>query len=123
MRGDAARVRALLSEDPQRIHERGAHDFALLWYTAIGGGRVELAELLLDAGAEVERQHHLGTTALHWAAMRGQVDLAALLLERGADPNRAGRKFGGTPETPLELALGRDQQDVAALLRDRGARV
>lgn len=122
MRGDLARARALLAEDPLRIHERGAHDFALLWYPVIGGGELPLAELLLDQGAEVERQHHLGTTALHWAAMNGQVELAALLIERGADVHRVGRKFDAAGQTPLALALAREQPAAAALLRDRGAR-
>ncbi|MCB9844694.1 MAG: ankyrin repeat domain-containing protein [Phycisphaeraceae bacterium] len=121
MRGDAGRVRALLKEDPARITERGAHDFALLWYPVIGGGRIDLMELLLDAGASIEGQHYLGTTALHWAAMNGQVDMAALLIERGADLNRIGRKFSGERLTPLQLALQRGREDVAALLRDRGA--
>jgi ankyrin repeat protein len=122
MRGDLARARSLLAEDPLRIHERGAHDFALLWYPVIGGGDLALAELLLERGAEVERQHHLGTTALHWAAMRGQVEMAALLIERGADVERVGRKFDAAGQTPLALALEREQPAVAALLRERGAR-
>ncbi len=122
MRGDTSRVKALLAEDPLRIHERGAHDFALLWYPVIGGGLVELMELLLAAGAEVERQHFLGTTALHWAAMGGEIDLVELLLSNGADPNRVGRKFDPSGQTPLELAEARGHDQVATLLRDRGAR-
>jgi ankyrin repeat protein len=122
MRGDLARVRALLDEDPLRIHERGPHDFALLWYPVIGGGRRDLAELLLARGAEVERQHWLGTTALHWAARWGQLEMAALLLERGADPDRVGRQFDDAGQTPHQVALDRGHDAVAQLLRDRGAR-
>lgn len=122
MRDDRRRVRELLDEDPQRIHERGPHDFALLWYPVIGGGLLELAELLLDRGAEVERQHHLGTTALHWAARRGQLEMAALLLARGADPERLSRQSEPAGETPLAIALGRGHAPVADLLRSRGAR-
>ena len=121
VRGDVRRVRELLGEDPRRVHERGAHDFALLWYPVIAGGHLELAELLLDAGAEVERQHRLGTTALHWAARGGQLDMAALLCERGADVDRIGRQFGGVPQTPLELARDRDHEAMARWLLDRGA--
>lgn len=121
MRGDEKRVRELLREDPLRIHERGAHDFALLWYPVIGGGRIELAELLIGAGAEVERQHFLGTTALHYAALSGQLEMTAYLLQAGGDPRRIGKKFSPEGETPLQLAENRGHEEVAKLLRDRGA--
>jgi len=120
MRGDVAWARRLLAEDPLRIHERGPHDFALLWYPAIGGGLLDLAELLLDAGCEVERQHVLGTTALHFAAMRGQAELAELLLDRGADAHRVGRKFDPAGQTPIDLAVARGHDAVAELLGSRG---
>ncbi len=122
MRGDTATVRRRLAEDPLGIHERGAHDFALLWYPIIGGGNVEMASLLLDAGAEPERQHFLGTTALHWAAMGGLLEMAELLITRGADVNRPGRKFGAEPQTPLDIARVRDRTEMVQLLRSHGAR-
>lgn len=121
MRDDIARVKASLTEDPKRINERGAHDFALLWYPIIGSGSIELMEILLDAGAQIEQQHHLGTTALHWAAMNGQIDIARLLIERGANVNRTGRKFGGRPETPIELARRGEQEEMVTLLKQFGA--
>ncbi|MCA9289490.1 MAG: ankyrin repeat domain-containing protein [Phycisphaerales bacterium] len=122
IRRDAAGLRAMLAAAPGRIHERGAHDFALLWYPAIAGGDVELATILLDAGAEIERQHHLGTTALHWAAMAGRIDLVALLIERGADVNRRGRKFDASGQTALDLARRGEHDAVVRLLLDHGAR-
>jgi ankyrin repeat protein len=122
MRNDLARARVLLDEDPLRIHERGPHDFALLWYPVIGKGLSQMAELLLDHGASVERQHVLGTTALHYASLGGQIEMVQLLIERGADVNRAGRKFAGTRETPLQLAEARGHDKVVRLLRERGAR-
>jgi len=121
MRNDLARVRALLDQDPDRIRERGAHDFALLWYPVIGGGLLEMMTLLLDRGADVEAQHWLGTTALHYAAVRGDLEMAELLVERGADVDRVGRKFGGRPMTPLEIASGRGHTRFVDWLRTRGA--
>lgn len=121
MRGDLARSRALLDQDPLRIHERGPHDFALLWYPIIGDGGVDAAKLLLERGAQVERQHHLGTTALHWAAMAGRTEMIELLLDNGADIDRVGRKFDASGQTPLELARARGRDAAARLLRDRGA--
>ncbi len=46
-------VKLLLKEDPNRVHERGAHDFPALWYTAFGKERPEILELLLASGADV----------------------------------------------------------------------
>jgi hypothetical protein len=122
MRDDRPRVEALLDEDPRRIHERGAHDFALLWYPIIGRCGPEMLELLLARGAEVEEQHLLGTTALHWACRQGQLEMAELLIAHGADVDRRGRKFDPTGETPLECARKNDHQEMARLLIQRGAR-
>jgi uncharacterized protein len=47
---------------------------------------VPLARLLLDAGADANRQGEGGFTALHSAAQSGSEELLMLLLERGADP-------------------------------------
>lgn len=121
MRGDLPRSRSLLAEDPLRIHERGAHDFPLLWYPVLGKSSLEMAELLLDRGAQIERQHILGTTALHYACVGGQLEMVDLLIERGADVNRVGRKLGGKPLTPLQLAEARGHDAVVRQLRQRGA--
>lgn len=121
LRGDTTTVRRLLEEDPRRLHERGAHDFALLWYPVIGG-HVDVAEQLLAAGAQVEQQHQLGTTALHWAAMAGRLELIELFLQHGAEVDRRGRKFGGLSKTPLDLAQEREHTGAVQLLKDRGAR-
>jgi ankyrin repeat protein len=118
--GDTKLVARLLDEEPDRIHERGPHDFALLWYASISGGNLDMARLLIERGARVEGQHYLGTTALHFAALAGQVELAALLVEHGARVDRPGRKFGSEPRTPLQLALAAGDASMAAFLRDRG---
>jgi len=118
--GDLARARALLASHPTAIHERGPHDFALLWYAAIGGGSVEAAELLLDAGVEVDQESQ-GTTTLHWAADRGQLDLARFLVERGANVDALGYKFDRNGHRPLQLALESGQDDMVKLLEDLGA--
>jgi ankyrin repeat protein len=109
----------MLDEDPNRIHERGAHDFALLWYPIIGGGQLEMVQLLLERGAKVEQQHYLGTTALHFACMRDYLEIIELLIENGADVNRVGRKFSAEGDTPLQLTK---DEKVANYLRSKGAK-
>ena len=122
MRSDVDTVRRLLDEDPRRIQERGAHDFALLWYPVIGECEVSVMELLVQRGAVVEEQHQLGTTALHWACRGGRADLVEWLLDHGADVGRVGRKFRTEGETPLQIALAAEHAHVADLLRSCGAR-
>ncbi len=117
MMGDIATAKQYLDADPGRIHERGAHDFALLWYPVIGRCEPSMLELLLGRGADVERQNVMGTTALHFACMRDNVDAVKLLLENGANVKRVGRKFG-KKETPLSLS--RDSK-IIDMLKSKGA--
>lgn len=126
MRGDFAAVRTMLAAAPERINERGAHDFALLWYPLIGDCELSLLEFLVSQGGEqrniIEEQHHLGTTALHWACRQGLVETAEFLLDHGANVNRLGRKFKPAGETPLDTALAFGEAKLAEFLRGRGAK-
>ncbi|KAJ4126981.1 ankyrin repeat [Fusarium equiseti] len=54
---------------------------AALHYT----DKVVIAEMLLDAGAEIDAMDMAGVTALHTAAAYGDRDVLQLLLARGAD--------------------------------------
>jgi ankyrin repeat protein len=53
MLGFTDEVKKLLAEDANRVHERGAHDFPALWYTAFGVERPDFLELLLASGADI----------------------------------------------------------------------
>jgi ankyrin repeat protein len=111
-------VKKLLAEDAARIWDCGAHNMPPIWFPAIGGGtpdHLEIAKLLLDAGADVNA-HKRGQTALHWAARGGQIEMIDLLLARGADPGARAK----TPQgelTPLDMALKAEKKDAAARLR------
>ncbi len=77
-------VRAMLADQPELIHARGAHDIPLLYFAAIGH-QMELARELISAGAEVNGPEG-GIAPLHGAARRGYTDMVQLLLDAGADP-------------------------------------
>lgn len=49
--------------------------------------RIEMAKLLLDAGARVNALDRDGWTLLQWAAEKGEKDLVKLLLEHAANVN------------------------------------
>lgn len=58
-----------------------------LWFAAQGplDGGLAVAEVLLEAGADINRACEHGCTALHMAAAWGHVELVEWLLEKGAD--------------------------------------
>jgi truncated hemoglobin YjbI len=59
-------------------------------------GHLEVADALLDCGADIEARDSLGDTPLRRAANCNKAELASLLLSRGADPLSKDRK-GCTP--------------------------
>ena len=48
-------------------------------------GGVEMAQFLIEHGANVAAQDERGWTPLHGASSRGHVDLTRLLINHGAD--------------------------------------
>jgi ankyrin repeat protein len=59
-------------------------------------GNVEIAEALLESGADIEAPDSLGETPLRRAVNCDKTDVAKLLLARGADMHSKGSK-GLTP--------------------------
>lgn len=83
-------------------------------------GNVEMAELFLDHGADINaRDEDICSTPLGWAAKFGAINMVELLLQRGAKPN-----LPDDPPwaTPLAWATRRGHAEIAALLRSHGAR-
>jgi len=83
MLGLTSEVKKLLAEDANRVHERGAHDFPVLWYTAFGVERPDLLELLLAAGADVH-SGMMGNTTLQLAEKKKYNRLIEILRAHGA---------------------------------------
>ena len=119
--GDLDTVSFWLERDPTLIHERGAHDFPLLWFALLGeeqpGAAIEMAELLVQHGAAPD-QETMGSTTLHLCAKHDVRDLAAYLLERGADPGALGHKWHRDGRTPLQMAEEEGHAVLADLLRN-----
>jgi len=140
--GDAAGARAALAAHPvlkNRLDEAmpGGSFGATALLTAVHRGDREMAELLLDAGADIDARSHW------WAGSFGVLDgespLVPWLIERGArvdayaaarhgmldrlsglieaDPTRVGQR-GGDGQTPLHVAR---TVAIAAYLLDHGA--
>lgn len=75
-------VKKLLAEDPNRVHERGAHDFPAIWYAAFGKERADMLELLLDGGAD-PRAGMMGNTIVQLAEKKKYNRLLEILRSRG----------------------------------------
>jgi ankyrin repeat protein/mono/diheme cytochrome c family protein len=96
---------------------------------AAWGGHVGVAQLLLEAGAQVDLRDFVANyTPLHWAAdsERASPAIAELLLARGADANAEGGQpvdnFLGVAQTPLMLARKRGDTPIVRTLLKAGAK-
>ena len=83
------------------------------WYPlhhAAQNYRAEIANLLLEKGADIEAKDDYGNTPL-WRsvfASQGRGEMITLLLSKGADPNNA----NGSGVSPLALARNIANYDV-----------
>lgn len=106
------------------VNVRGAEQRTpLVALALVGAGtddqKVEIATILLDAGAEIDLTDEHGHTALMYAAAAPDPGLVRLLIERGADVNRAA-PFG---RVPLDFAEERrSAAENKQILLDAGAR-
>ena len=110
------KVREMLDADPGLKDARGAHGIPLMYYPVITGN-VELADLVLSRGADINAGAG-GNTALHGAAMMGQTRMAEWLLAHGADPTAI--DYDG--KTPLQRALEYGSHGVAGALEAYGGK-
>lgn len=89
---------------------------------AICEGKESVAQILIDAGADVNLQGQLEDKAgrqinvktLQVASGMGRKDIVQMLLEAGADVQAQGR-------VALQLALLRNDEEIVQMLRDAGA--
>ena len=84
---------------------------------ATANGHLEIVNLLIRNGAEVNTTDHLDNTALCIAAAKGYDSLVEVFLQNEADVNH--RNLKG--ETPLIIASEQKNDSTIKLLLDRGA--
>jgi ankyrin repeat protein len=118
--GHAQTVAALLEGGPRSpaamLNVKDMVGSRALHYAAVKG-RTHVAQLLLDAGAEIDLQSADGYTALMRATYCGHEDCAMLLIERGSNENS--RDTNGA--TALICACGKGFSSLAMKLLDHGA--
>ncbi|MBI4522092.1 MAG: ankyrin repeat domain-containing protein [Gemmatimonadetes bacterium] len=118
MRGDAQAVRSLLKGGADVNAAQGDGMTALHW--AAENGDVEMANMLIYAGANLEAVTRMGEyTPLHVASEAGNAGIVKALLEAGADVH-ASTSVGSTP---LHFAAMAGSAEAVVALLDHGADV
>jgi uncharacterized protein len=116
-RGDRAQLRALLDRHADVNAPQADGMTALHW--AAYNDDVEIAALLVRAGANVKAANRYGVTPLSLACTNGDGGMIELFLKAGADPNAP--LPGG--ETPLMTAARTGTAGAVKALLGHGARV
>jgi len=112
-------AKRLLNEDRSRLDEKDRMGSTPFHY-ACPRGFLDIAQVLLDNGAEVDKPNSLGNTALRGACLYGHLDVARLLVEKGADVNKVGHD--GRPLLDLAYdAIAYGFPDMVTLLEQAGA--
>lgn len=114
--GDLVGVRRLLEARPDLVRAANERGYTPLHIAAFEG-RLNVAGLLLEKGAELEAKNPTGFTPLFLAVLGKRLDVVRFLLDKGADPN-APTRF---QTTPLFTAAESGNVEVIRLLVERGA--
>ncbi|KAG1954633.1 poly [ADP-ribose] polymerase tankyrase-2-like isoform X1 [Pimephales promelas] len=115
-KGCLARVKKICTPDNVKCRDtQGRHSTPL--HLAAGYNNLEVAEYLLQHGAEVNAQDKGGLIPLHNAASYGHVDVAALLIKYNACVSATDK----WAFTPLHEAAQKGRTQLCALLLAHGA--
>jgi ankyrin repeat protein len=117
-RGDRATVRAALARKADVNVAQIDGSTALHW--AVERDDLEMAELLIRAGARVAARTREGVTPLQLAATNGSAPMIDRLLKAGADPNAALTPAG---DTAVMMAARTGKPDAIRALVEAGANV
>ncbi|KAL8592133.1 Poly [ADP-ribose] polymerase tankyrase-2 [Nucella lapillus] len=115
-KGNLARVQKLASTENINCRDTQGRNSTPL-HLAAGYNNVEVAEFLLENGADVNAQDKGGLIPLHNASSYGHVDIAALLIKFNTCVNAQDR-WGFTP---LHEAAQKGRTQLCALLLAHGA--
>ena len=113
-------VEHLVIKHPEHVNAIGGR-YQLPLLAALLGKHTEVANTLLNSGADVHFRDNWGKTPLHtlFEGDYDAVELARLLLEHGADVNRRDRDNN----TPLHLVMASWMYKCVAILLEHGAEV
>lgn len=117
-RGDIQAVHELLQNGVKINEADDEYGATALHWSAVKGQR-DVAEYLIERGANITKKNRDGDTALHLAVAYGRKNLVKLFLAKGVKIDER-RRDGATS---LYIAVGRNQKDIAELLIASGAEI
>ena len=112
---DLENIQVFLDSGLVDVHTKGKYGYTPLHRAAMGN-HLELAQLLISSGAELEAKDEYGRTPLDWAAWENSLELAQFLISSGADLNAK----DNDGRTPLDWA--RNQKMKELLISHGGVR-
>jgi ankyrin len=118
MKHDASAVRALIQRKVDVNVPQIDGTTALHW--AVRVDDIEIADVLIRAGAKVSVANREGVTPMQLAAMNGSAAMLRRLLSAGADPNAPLTQYG---DTALMMASRTGKTDAIRVLLESGANV
>jgi uncharacterized protein len=118
MKGNREAVRSLLLRKTDVNARQVDGTTALHW--AVRSDDIEMADLLIRAGANVSLANREGVRPIQLAAMNGNASMLDRLIKAGADPNASLTQFG---DTALMMAARTGKTDALKVLVESGAKV
>jgi uncharacterized protein len=118
MRGKKDVLRSLLQQKADVNVPQVDGTTALHW--AVRADDLEVADLLLRAGAKVSATNREGATPMQLAALNGSAAMIERLLKAGADANAPLSSYG---DTAVMMASHAGKADAVKVLLDNGAKV
>ena len=116
--GSLRRAASMLARSPELTSSASRYGSTPL-HLAAQRGHLEVVELLVRHGAELDAEDALGSTPLLEAVSGAHADVAHMLLGRGADASNG----DSNGRTPLHSAAAQDSLELAELLLTHNARV
>ena len=92
-----------------------------LHITILWTNSIKIVQLLVEHGANLEKQTTGGQTALLIAIFEDQLEMATILIENGANVNFI--NFNADGQSPLHLAAKKNHPELTKMLIEYGAEV
>ncbi len=114
--GDIDRVKSDISSGADVNSKDGRTGWTLL-HIAVRNKQTQIAQLLIDKGADVNAKDNHGKTPMHLAVESGQKAIVEALIAKGADLN----VMDGRADNALTLSRKNNQKEITELLIKNGA--